>query len=425
MADFVQDTFTEAADTALTSHTGEIGATWVKNNFSTTSNDATVSAATGTLVQTTTNYEYYYASGTPPTADYSVSADFVIQSTDNFRQAAVNGRMSQTTGDMYQLELDPNDNALYLRSIVGGTTTDIGSVPSFGVTVATYNVQLQMSGTTITAYVGGVLKITATNADHTAAGNAGLMIRQVTTTAGPKLDNFVAAPLASGTSVTSTTGSVTLASPKASVNAVKAITGMTAAVTVAPQAATVTVSSTTAVTSSTAAATLSAPAARVNAVKSIVSSTAAISVTPNAATVTTGNVTAVAASTAAIAVSPNVARVNAIKAITATTGAVSVNGQTARVNAVKAITATKAAVSVSPNAATVSRLYAVLATTAPITFSAKQASVTAITPISITATTASIALSTTAATITLSGWQSTTPASTTWTPTTPTSTTWV
>jgi hypothetical protein len=197
MAEFVNDTFTETSDTNLGSHTGETGASWNKNNWNTTVNNAKVDAASDTLINTVDNFEHWYASGTPAGAEYDVEADFIIQSTVNFRQAAIQGRMATTTGDFYQAELDPNEDKLYLRKYQSGTPTELGQYTYSG-TTATYAVKLEIRNATKKAFLDGTERISHSNNDITADGKAGLFIRNVTNSAGPALDNFKATDAAGG-----------------------------------------------------------------------------------------------------------------------------------------------------------------------------------------------------------------------------------
>ena len=73
MAVFVQDTFSgESSNVFLTSHTGEVGATWTTGvDISTLSVDAT----TGNVYAASTAGRGNYASGIPASAEYDVSAD--------------------------------------------------------------------------------------------------------------------------------------------------------------------------------------------------------------------------------------------------------------------------------------------------------------------------------------------------------------
>ena len=77
MTAFVTDTFTDTNGTAITSHTGELGATWAiwtPGNSATTPNVIQSNLLISAEVNTNA---WYYASGTPSSADYTVSANLV------------------------------------------------------------------------------------------------------------------------------------------------------------------------------------------------------------------------------------------------------------------------------------------------------------------------------------------------------------
>src|ERR1022692_1236936 len=77
-ANFVTDSFTDTAGTALTSHTGETGATWAKNGGF--SGGSVIITDSNRIRSGVSGASVYYASGDPNLADYSVSADVYVAS---------------------------------------------------------------------------------------------------------------------------------------------------------------------------------------------------------------------------------------------------------------------------------------------------------------------------------------------------------
>jgi hypothetical protein len=188
--DFVTDSFTESSDTALASHTGATGATWtVHPSYSAA---GTIDAATDRLYPTGSTA--YYASGTPPSADYYVQADFRVASTISVN-AAICARMSTSADTMYMVRL-LNGTDWVVRKLVAGSGTDLATsatnVPTAG---QTRTVRLTVSGSNITVTVDGVLDaaLSVTDSSITAAGRAGLRFAGASSAStGYHLDNFSA-----------------------------------------------------------------------------------------------------------------------------------------------------------------------------------------------------------------------------------------
>ena len=197
MATFVNETFTESSDVAITAHTGETGATWAKNNWNSSTAGTIVDAASDSLINPNNSFEYYYASGISATAEYDVTADIIVQSTDNFRQCGICARMDASAGTFYRAELDPNDSTVYLYKYVSGTGTLLGTYP-FTTAIQTYSLKLVVSDAAKEVWLDGVLVITNPDNAITIAGYSGLFMRQVTTSTGPKIDNFVATDVVTG-----------------------------------------------------------------------------------------------------------------------------------------------------------------------------------------------------------------------------------
>lgn len=197
MAQFVYDSFTEAADVKLTSHTGEIGATWTNHPASAYidgSREVRVDATNDELFRYTNigsdNY-IYYASGAPANADQDVRATLVRRGAyNNSDGIRVYARMSTTatTGvptECYFL-LISNNNAsgvtAGLYKTTGGTPSSIGTTSgAIALTVGSeYIFRLLCVGTSIRSYYSadgggswtGIHR--TTDSSVTAANRAGL-----------------------------------------------------------------------------------------------------------------------------------------------------------------------------------------------------------------------------------------------------------
>ena len=191
-SDFVTDTFTETSDTNITSHTGELGATWTVHPDAGYGSTATVHGATDRLftVNVTTAF---FASGTPPSADYSVCADVFAHSNIAIN-VAVAGRMDTTVNTMYVFRYN-SGTSWDLRKIVTGTQTTLGTSSNQLITLGTSKrACLVMSGTSISGTVEGVTEVgPITDSAITAAGKAGVRFSgTATSSTGFHLDNFSA-----------------------------------------------------------------------------------------------------------------------------------------------------------------------------------------------------------------------------------------
>ena len=119
MATFVNDTFTESADTALGSHTGETGAVWTRvvgtGNW-------TVDAANDRAYCPLASG--YSASGVPATADYYVDAHVYAGTLTNATTGQVGVTVrNQGSGNCYWLVIRHPANVIEIRKGTGGTST--------------------------------------------------------------------------------------------------------------------------------------------------------------------------------------------------------------------------------------------------------------------------------------------------------------
>lgn len=136
MTAFLNDTFTEASDLALTSHTPELGGAWLAHP--TFANGMTVIAADGAVAGASGSTSIYYNATTPPGADYKVDAVLRWTAAGAGGRPGILLRCSPTASTFYQVYFD-------------------GSVWSLGKQVAGAGSELAASGT----------PSTAANTDHT------------------------------------------------------------------------------------------------------------------------------------------------------------------------------------------------------------------------------------------------------------------
>jgi hypothetical protein len=191
-SDFVVDTFTEASDVALASHTGETGATWtVHPSYSA---GMTVDSATDRIFPTGTTA--YIASGVPPSANHCAEADYCNRSTVS-ANIGVTLRMSDTVDTMYIFRLNSGTSWEWVSRITGGNGTigasGTNSLPTAG--GACVLVTACVSGTALTVSFDNVHDATMDRTDSSISGTGRVGFRAstgVTSSTGFHLDNFKA-----------------------------------------------------------------------------------------------------------------------------------------------------------------------------------------------------------------------------------------
>src|SRR5512139_3874531 len=172
VATFLSDTFTDTDNVTLQNHTGETGATWA-----TTSGTLTVTA---NRVWSTNNPGRYYASGTPGSADYSVTAIVRVITLSITGWTMVCGRMATDSDTQYVAALRRASQgggtwSLEVSKTVTGTSTLLGST-----TVTTpsansdHTLTLTMVGDQISGTYDGTTIGPYTDSGITTAGKAGL-----------------------------------------------------------------------------------------------------------------------------------------------------------------------------------------------------------------------------------------------------------
>lgn len=194
MAQFASDSFTGSAGTVLSTYS----ANWVRHG-SYASGEMVLSDA-DRVRRSNSNITLYYNTGTPASADYSVSADIFTKTAnagDSFLGVA--GRINTAANTLYMARYGGGaDVGWQLFKIVSGVATQLGSTSSQSLTDETaYNVKLEMVGTAIKLFkeLSGSATISATDSAITAAGVSGLRMSggtAETNTTGGHLDNFSA-----------------------------------------------------------------------------------------------------------------------------------------------------------------------------------------------------------------------------------------
>lgn len=201
MAQFASDAFTGTSGTELSAYSGN----WTKHPSSGAGTFVISNANRCRKNSGDANEAIYYHSGSPASADYTVSADLVFVSSD-VASPSVCGRMSTSANTFYMARYNTDLGGgwqLYKR--VAGTFTQLGSTASATFTSGTKNLVLRMSGSTIELYKegSGTPTISATDTAISAAGKSGLRCGADTSdSTGLHIDNFSADDIvAAGTAV--------------------------------------------------------------------------------------------------------------------------------------------------------------------------------------------------------------------------------
>lgn len=201
MGQFASATFTgssgtelSAADSNWTKHPAASAANLVLSNANRVRQSATNAAGT-----------YYYHSGSPASADYSVSATgFAKETSAGDAAVGVSGRVDTTAATQYHARYAGGaTDAWQLFKFVAGTATQLGSNSAQALTDETgYAIELRMVGTTIELYKQGssTPTISVTDSSITAAGKAGIRFFQSSGTVGDNnglhIDDFSAVDIA-------------------------------------------------------------------------------------------------------------------------------------------------------------------------------------------------------------------------------------
>lgn len=169
-AAFVNDTMTGVDTTLLSAHTGETGATWTKH----TSYTGTMQLASNRLRCTDTTLSAYYASGSPVSVDYTVSANFYCVDSTAASVMAIAARVNTAANTMYVARYNNDGVGWAIFKIVAGASTLIGNTNATLTNGQTYALVFKVVGTSLTFTVDGVTKASGTDSAISAAGKVGV-----------------------------------------------------------------------------------------------------------------------------------------------------------------------------------------------------------------------------------------------------------
>lgn len=186
---FVNDTFTEASDIALTSHTGETGATWTTHpSYASSFN---VIGATD-RIHPSTDPQAAYASGVPPNANEEACVDVVAVS-DVSANIGPCVRVDTSANTMYCARYN-SGTSWQLRKGLAGTFSTLATSTNQLISVGnSKRLCVLANGTTISMTVEGTTEGSVTDTDISAAGRTGVRSAgAISSSTGYHLDNFTA-----------------------------------------------------------------------------------------------------------------------------------------------------------------------------------------------------------------------------------------
>lgn len=191
---FASDLFAGTAGTAWTSHNGEIGTTWTVQTGS--SAGPVLSDANRLRSNSTPGNTFTWASGTPISNQYDVSADLVVltQTTDTAYQLI--GRASTGTATHYLGMYNLATGDFELEVAVAGSYTQLAQCTMTVTNGSTVRLRMELRDAIKKLYVNDVFCASSTDNTVTQAGHAGMGIYTPTTadtnSTGIHMDRFVA-----------------------------------------------------------------------------------------------------------------------------------------------------------------------------------------------------------------------------------------
>lgn len=195
---FATDTFTGTTNQELSLYS----AAWSKHTGYAQDGVIGVDSGTYAICNSNTLAAVYQNSGAPASADYSVFADLKKLTGANAPQLGVCGRMAAGADTRYAFLHLHGSNVSRLYKWVAGTQTQLGSDYANTLTSTAQRFELRMSGTSISGYIDGVLRVgPVTDVAISAAGKAGIHMfnmREVGVADAGSLDNFDAVDAGAG-----------------------------------------------------------------------------------------------------------------------------------------------------------------------------------------------------------------------------------
>lgn len=185
-ATFVEDTFTDADDTILDNHTGEVGATWE------TSGDIFINGDALNCGNVFGN-SIGRASGVPATAEYDIVITVTNPGESETLSAGILARCTAGMATRYVLTYE-EDSTLYTMSlykVVDGVETLIDFVDDVAVE-ATTEIKFEVRNATKKGFVNGVEKLSSNNNDIAAKGFAGVNVIESDATDGLHITSITA-----------------------------------------------------------------------------------------------------------------------------------------------------------------------------------------------------------------------------------------
>jgi len=193
MAQFASDAFGGTSGQTLQVYS----ASWVKHT-SAGARELKISAAARAYADSGAGDACVYNTGTPASADYTVSADLVYIGASS-SNLGVLGRVNTAATTYYHARYDTTSGGWQLYKRVAGTFTQLGSTSTQTFSSGTKNLLLSMVGSTIALYKegGGSPTISASDSAITAAGYSGLRA-SADTSSSIHADTFSADDVSSG-----------------------------------------------------------------------------------------------------------------------------------------------------------------------------------------------------------------------------------
>jgi hypothetical protein len=167
---FLVDSFTDTNNTDLSAHTGETGATWTLHP----SYSSGAAQIAFNQLRNVTTYAYY-ASGTPSSSEYTVTAVLNAKQTyvDN-RGIGIAGRMDTATNTMYLAQYAYLNSRWELFKGVSGTFTSLGTYSQTLVDGESYTLTLEITNGAKRLIVDGIERISSTDNAITGSGTVGV-----------------------------------------------------------------------------------------------------------------------------------------------------------------------------------------------------------------------------------------------------------
>jgi chitodextrinase len=169
---YIWDTFTGSNGTNLVSHTPDVGSAWTEEQ------GTNVLKLLNNQLQTTQTFGESRVSSatTPATANYEVSIDVIFNGSTSANKLGIQGRSAgpQNRADGYMAVYNAAANQWELDKYSGFNLSTLGTYAQAYVAGQAHNMKLGMNGSTITVYVDGVSRISATDASFNTVGKTGI-----------------------------------------------------------------------------------------------------------------------------------------------------------------------------------------------------------------------------------------------------------